>query len=495
MTEIQDVPAGRLHPHPDNPRLQLREDVIERLAAEIERGGFGREHAPLVRPYGDGYQIVSGHHRIEAATRVGLDTVPCWVKDMDDDEAFMQLVLGNTQGELSPLEYGKHLASYVKRGVGGRGQEGGLREYARRLAMEDEKAKSSVELLRRQKAYGVYENCYDIVAVSGATPPGHNHLYEISKAPRETWPVLVDALINKGWSVKDVADHVKTIRELNVPERHHFWLDPAAVVAEYLKNPRFDQGKVSQIVRAADSALDWITQNAEATDEAEFLNWLSRQGSEAWNARKIDAWLVDLIGRVRERRLAPEVRAGDFREALADLPDGSVDLILTDPPYGDAAVPSYKHLAEFAARKLKPGGSLVCYTGQSILPYVYSALSGHLRYWWTFSLDHNHGGQQLPGKWVMVEWKPLVWYVRDHRDGQSYVADKVRGSKPDKDAHEWAQGIDEVFYLIEQLTRPDDLIVDPFAGSGAFGKAALSLGRRFIGADLEPGSGTGEIVT
>lgn len=190
----------------------------------------------------------------------------------------------------------------------------------------------------------------------------------------------------------------------------------------------------------------------------------------------------------------PEIRKGDFREVLADLPDGSVDFILTDPPYGYAALPSYAALGEFAARKLKPGGSLVCYTGQSILAEVLGALGEHLRYWWTLSLDHAHGGQQLPGKWVMVEWKPLVWFVRDSRGGRTYVADKVRGSRPDKEAHEWAQGIDEVFYLIEQLAEPGELVVDPFAGSGAFGKAALTLGRRFIGADLDPGSAEGCIV-
>ncbi|HEX6970238.1 MAG TPA: DNA methyltransferase [Micromonosporaceae bacterium] len=190
----------------------------------------------------------------------------------------------------------------------------------------------------------------------------------------------------------------------------------------------------------------------------------------------------------------PEVRAGDFAAVLADLEDGSVDLILTDPPYGDAALPSYARLAEFAAAKLKPGGSLICYTGQSILPGVLDTFDKHLRYWWTLSLDHSAGGQQLPGKWVFVEWKPIVWYVRGHREGRHYVADKVRGTRPDKDAHEWAQGAAEVEYLIESLTEIGALVVDPFAGSGSFGRTALKLGRRFVGADLDPDSATGTVV-
>lgn len=189
-----------------------------------------------------------------------------------------------------------------------------------------------------------------------------------------------------------------------------------------------------------------------------------------------------------------DLRSGDFRDVLADIPDGSVDLILTDPPYGDAATPIYGSLAKFADRVLVDGGSLVCYSGQSVLPDVFNQMTPHLRYWWTLALEHTHGGQQFPGKWVMVEWKPILWFVKEHRRGRGYVADRVRGTRPDKDTHEWAQGIEEVKYLIEQLTDPGNLVVDPFAGSGSFGVAAVHLGRHFIGADLNPGSRIGQVV-
>ena len=178
-----------------------------------------------------------------------------------------------------------------------------------------------------------------------------------------------------------------------------------------------------------------------------------------------------------------DVRRGRFQDVLADLEDGSVDLIVTDPPYGPKYNDAYADLARFAATKLKPGGSCIAYAGQSNLPDVLTLMSEHLRYWWTLSLVHKHGGQQLPGKWVMVEWKPVVWFVNGHRADRTYVADRMSGSKPRKELHEWAQGVDEVAYLIEHLTRPGHLVVDPFAGSGSFGYAAQSMGRRFIGAE------------
>jgi hypothetical protein len=141
-------------------------------------------------------------------------------------------------------------------------------------------------------------------------------------------------------------------------------------------------------------------------------------------------------------------------------------------------------LALFAKRVLRKGGSLVAYSGQAMLPEVLSLLGEHLRYWWVLALINKHGGQQLPGKWVLSEWKPIVWFVKDNREGQSYVSDTVAGAAPRKDAHEWAQGEGEAVYLIEQLTEPGALVVDPFSGSGTVALAAESTGRRFIGAEV-----------
>lgn len=76
---------------------------------------------------------------------------------------------------------------------------------------------------------------------------------------------------------------------------------------------------------------------------------------------------------------------GDFREALSTLEPASVDLILTDPPYGREAVALYDDLGAFAARVLKPGGSLVAMAGQSYLPEVFALLGQHLRYHWTLA--------------------------------------------------------------------------------------------------------------
>jgi len=75
-------------------------------------------------------------HRIDSISAArsrqakGLAKVWCWVKDLDDEAAFMELALSNLQGEVSPLEFGIHALNAVPKVAGGRGNKGGFSEYA-----------------------------------------------------------------------------------------------------------------------------------------------------------------------------------------------------------------------------------------------------------------------------------------------------------------------------------------------------------------------------
>jgi len=184
-----------------------------------------------------------------------------------------------------------------------------------------------------------------------------------------------------------------------------------------------------------------------------------------------------------------DIRSGDFRQVLSDLEPGAATLILTDPPYPAEYLPLWSDLGECASRWLIDGGSLVAYCGQSILPDALGRLSEHLRYWWTIGLINSGGSQMLPGKYVSSGWKPLIWFVKNRRSSTIMVPDRLKGSTPRKtvaigDTDDWAQGVEELGPLISALTTPGDLIVDPFAGSGTTGIAALRFGRRFLGATL-----------
>jgi hypothetical protein len=184
-----------------------------------------------------------------------------------------------------------------------------------------------------------------------------------------------------------------------------------------------------------------------------------------------------------------DLRIGDFREVLADIPDNSVPLILTDPPYGNAAEPLYRGLAQFAARVLIPGGSLICFTGQGTLIRDLAILGEHLRYWWLLSMRHTQP-QRMFGAFVLCEHKPVLWFVKNHRRGRTLLPDVLRPPKRDKEMHPWAQGDGGIWPLIEHLTEPGEVIVDPFCGTAEWGRITASMGRRWIGADVMDGGAT-----
>lgn len=220
----------------------------------------------------------------------------------------------------------------------------------------------------------------------------------------------------------------------------------------------------------------------------DFLVELVREGAVSRRSLLLAVDRLEAESRPIPEPGAIDIRSGDFREVLSDIDPGTVSLVLTDPPYPRAYLPLWGDLGKHSSHWLVPGGSMVAYCGQSILPDALNLLGEHLRYWWIIALLHQ-SPDMIPGKWVSAGWKPLVWFVKDNRRSSFMLADRIKGSPPRKtlptgDTGDWAQGVGELEPIISGLTNPGDLIVDPFAGSGSTGVAALRFGRRFIGATL-----------
>jgi DNA modification methylase len=66
-----------------------------------------------------------------------------------------------------------------------------------------------------------------------------------------------------------------------------------------------------------------------------------------------------------------------------------------------------------------------------------------------------------------------------------WVRDIVKGGGKSKQHHKWEQSELEFATLIADYSSPGQLICDPFLGSGAVGAAALRLGRRFLGVEVD----------
>ena len=136
-TELTWLGVSDLKSHPNNPRIGMREDVIESIACSIRVRGYHERHAITVRKISGGYEIISGHHRAEAARRAGLHSAPAWVVDLDDDKAYMALASDNSQGEMSLVELAIHAAGVKS----ARGKEGdGVKAWAEAMSFEHAKA-------------------------------------------------------------------------------------------------------------------------------------------------------------------------------------------------------------------------------------------------------------------------------------------------------------------------------------------------------------------
>lgn len=184
--------------------------------------------------------------------------------------------------------------------------------------------------------------------------------------------------------------------------------------------------------------------------------------------------------------ITPEVRHGDFREVLSDIPDESVDLIFTDPPYSRTALDLFADLGKFAARVLTKGGNLITYFGQALLPEVVGHLvDSGLIYRWLICVRHEVGPARMTMPKVAVHQKPLLWFSKGVPFQSEFVADLIHSKRPDKKEHDWQQSSVEAEYLIERLSPKGGMVIDPFAGSGTTLIVAKKLGRAYVGAEID----------
>lgn len=178
------------------------------------------------------------------------------------------------------------------------------------------------------------------------------------------------------------------------------------------------------------------------------------------------------------------IHIGQF-EKLADvIPDDGVAMFMCDPPYAD--VPIFGRLGQLAATKLKPGGWFVTYCAMNTLPQVMQAVGVSLNYYWLISVRCTGVNKQYNGFRFRGGWKPVLVFQKPPKTlPPDWVNDFHFGGGSAKDHHDWEQPVEEARYVIERLTCPGDLIVDPTCGSGSALVAAKLAGRRWIGIDSD----------
>lgn len=169
-----------------------------------------------------------------------------------------------------------------------------------------------------------------------------------------------------------------------------------------------------------------------------------------------------------------------------ELPENSLDMIFTDPPYHDEYLHLYAVLAELALKSLKAGGYCMTYCGKKYLPQVMNMLGEKLEYVWTYCVFQPDNSQRFMEHHIFEAWRPIVCYKKAGKSSRvDWQPDAIKGTR-DKTYHEWQQQIEPPLKYIGAYTNPGDLVLDPFAGSGTTLVACQQLKRNYLGFDVDP---------
>lgn len=179
---------------------------------------------------------------------------------------------------------------------------------------------------------------------------------------------------------------------------------------------------------------------------------------------------------------------GDARELARAIPDESVDLIFTDPPYIREFIGLYGDFAVIAARIIRPSGFAMFYTGQYWKDEVMALIAPHLEYYWDFVLVNSGSSPVMWNRRILSRNKSILCYRPQGGTGLPWcnvLSDFVGGGQ-DKRYHTWGQDIQSARYYIECFTRPGDVVLDFCMGGGTTAYVCKQLGRNYLGFEIDP---------
>jgi site-specific DNA-methyltransferase (adenine-specific) len=189
-----------------------------------------------------------------------------------------------------------------------------------------------------------------------------------------------------------------------------------------------------------------------------------------------------------------QLHCGDCLDFLRTLDAGSVDAVVTDPPYGIAHRSNGQRF--LAAREIAGDEStdlaeaIVEWAARGPLCMFFSPYRP-LPVKWRSVLVWNKGAHVGIGGDRATCWKrdfELIG-IRGNRplNGQRDSAMlHIPALLPPPSGHVAEKPVKLMAYLIRKLTKPGDTVFDPCMGSGSTGVACVATGRNFIGCELDP---------
>jgi site-specific DNA-methyltransferase (adenine-specific) len=203
---------------------------------------------------------------------------------------------------------------------------------------------------------------------------------------------------------------------------------------------------------------------------------------------------------------------GNALEILPGL--DAADLVVTDPPYrlttGGVSKSSKTMSGIFAAHNYANDGQLVMSDVQwaTLMPAIFASLKlsadayvmandKNLFPAMAAAFDSGFGLHNIltwdkvtptANRWYMknIEFTLYLWKGRARTINFPSSKQGIRGNQIDESGHPTEKPVWLMAEYIRNSSKPGDVVLDPFMGSGTTGVAALQQGRRFVGIELDP---------
>lgn len=207
---------------------------------------------------------------------------------------------------------------------------------------------------------------------------------------------------------------------------------------------------------------------------------------------------------------------GDCLYYLKDIPDDSIDLIVTDPPYKVTARGSKGNTGGMLRKDINLKGKVFEHNDidcEQYAPEFYRILkdgshcyvmTNHINLIHMLNTFANTGfhfiksliwdkGNKIMGRYYMSQFEYILFFRKGrgipiNNCGTSDILSIPNVKLKDTDGsnlHDTEKPVTLYKILIDNSTKSDDIVMDPFMGIGGAGVACKELGRRFIGIEID----------
>lgn len=194
------------------------------------------------------------------------------------------------------------------------------------------------------------------------------------------------------------------------------------------------------------------------------------------------------------REFGVTLYCGDALAVLPRLESGSVEAVVTDPPYGTKThqrdewmVGEFGNIMPLALPLIRDtmtsDGAFYCFTSWSMMA------DWLIRYQQYFKLQNilvwdkeRHSGCYSPNSWQFT-WEGIFFGLKGSRRIREYLPDVLTSAERGKRLP-MQKPVDVLEAMLRASTDEEQLVLDPFLGSGSTGVACVNTGRRFIGIEL-----------